>query len=358
MRRKRILAALVSVSTLMAVLLAVTLVREHRRLYRVTVLPSLGGRETAATGINNQGQITGFATAADGSGRFFLWDRVHGMRDLGPVSRPSIVHINDVGQIAGTTQDARGNLLAFVWDPTRGIRTLGTLGGRISVAMGLNNHVQIVGQSQTAAGSEHAFLWDEATGMQDLGTLGGTWSAAWSINDAGLVFGRVASPTRAYEAFFWERDKGMVGTGPAGSNDGGEPMWSGINSRGYVLGQDGNQVFLWRKDLRVRPLFPRPGSHIQPVINDANQAIFGETSYSVVVPRWARRFVEPTRRCYLWDPVRGKVPLDRDTRLRLGEVFYALDLNDKGCVVGVLVKEHRMRARAVLLEPIPKRWGK
>jgi probable HAF family extracellular repeat protein len=343
---------------ILTALLLLAWMRERQRLYRVTILPSLGGKETAATGINNRGQVTGFAATPDGTGHFFLWDRVHGMRDLGPALLHTTVHINDAGQIAGTTEDAGGNPLAFFWDPARGVQMLGTLGGKESVMMGLNNHGQVVGRAQTAGGPSHAFVWDESAGMCDLGTLGGAKSIALAINDAGQVLGQADSATREYQGFWWERDKGMTAVGPAPSRDGREPLWCGMNNRGFALAEDDNEAFLWHKDAGIRRLFPPhlTSSYIYPVMNDANQFIFGEGFYIAIVPRWTRKWVEPTRHCYLWDPVCGTIPLDRDARPRPGENFYAWGLNDKGCIVGALYNERRMRARAVLLEPIPERW--
>lgn len=47
---------------------------------------------------------------------------------------------------------------------------------------------------------------------------------------------------------------------------------------------------------------------------------------------------------------------------RRNESFYAMDINREGCIVGILNDQpkppHPARARAVVLEPIPERWGK
>jgi probable HAF family extracellular repeat protein len=350
--RYRLIAAILA-AMLVTVALWAFLWREHQGLYRVTILPSLGGHETAATGINDRGQVAGFAETADGVFHFFLWDRANGMQDLGPAIKTTF-YINDVGQIAGTTRDAGGNVLAFLWDPANGLRTLGTLGGKESVTTGLNNGGQVVGKAQTAAGPLHAFVWDETAGMRDLGTFGGAKSEALSINDAGQVFGRADSATREYQAFYWDCEKGMTAVEPPAPSD---ARWFGMNNRGYALGEDHGQMFLWRDDVGIRRLFPGGASYILPILNDVNQVVSGESSHGII-PSWAESILRPNLRCYLWDPVHGRISLDDCARRKLAEVLYAWDLNNKGCIVGALVNEGRMRARAILLEPIPQRWRK
>lgn len=352
--RYRVLAVILP-AALLAVTLSTFLGRWSQSVrYRATILPSLGGQETAATGINNCGQVTGFAEAADGTWRFFLWDRATGMQDLGRTIPHLTIYINDAGQIAGTTQDGGGNPLAFLWDRVQGMRTLGTLGGRESVTMGLNNRGQVVGRARTATGLSHAFVWDETTGLRDLGTLGGAKSEALSINDAGLVFGRADNATQECCPFVWDSGRGLIAAQPPASS---EARWFGMNNHGYVLGEDQGQMFLWRHDVGVRRLFPGGGSYILPVVSDVNQVLFGE-SFHARVPRWTERLLRPKLRCYLWDSVRGRIALDEGVPRRLGEDLYVWDLNDKGCIVGALVNERASRARAILLEPIPERWRK
>jgi probable HAF family extracellular repeat protein len=95
----------------------------HERLYTVTVLPMLGGKATLPCAINDYGQIAGFAETPDGQDHIFLWDRVSGMKDLGPTDESGL-DINNAGQIAGTTQASNGYMVAFLWDPMTAGRCL------------------------------------------------------------------------------------------------------------------------------------------------------------------------------------------------------------------------------------------
>jgi probable HAF family extracellular repeat protein len=84
MKRKR--RTLVYASAAAGILLLFLLWPRPNALYRVTILASLGGGATAATGINDRGQVTGFAQTADGTFHFFLWDREKGR--AGPGAGP------------------------------------------------------------------------------------------------------------------------------------------------------------------------------------------------------------------------------------------------------------------------------
>jgi probable HAF family extracellular repeat protein len=116
----------------------------------------------------------------------------YAIRELGTLGGPDSVcqGINDRGQVVGWASTAAGAHHAFLWEAGRGMQDLGTLGGNYSFAYAINAPGQVVGESQTAAGPIHAFLWEAGRGMQDLGTLGGHHSSAVAINARGQVVGR------------------------------------------------------------------------------------------------------------------------------------------------------------------------
>lgn len=115
-----------------------------------TFLPTLGGSYTAASAINNSGQVAGLS------------------------------------YLSGAT----GAYRAFIHD-TNGIVAIGTFGGSASAANDLNNKGQVVGYARTANDAEtHPFLYDSQTGtMTDLGTLGSWLNNAYGLNDLGQVVG-------------------------------------------------------------------------------------------------------------------------------------------------------------------------
>jgi probable HAF family extracellular repeat protein len=92
-----------------------------------------------ATGLNNSGQVSGYAYTNGFNG----W--------------------SSVGDYRGFVSGANGI----------GLTAVGSFGGSWSKAYGINDAGQVVGTAQTAGGSFHAFLRNgHSASLQDLGTLG------------------------------------------------------------------------------------------------------------------------------------------------------------------------------------------
>ena len=164
--------------------------------------------DTAATAINNKGQVVGISGTCDVAVGAFsakhavLWEngRVINLGSLGGEGWNTPVAINNRGDIAGFSDlpgDVSGGVLtpnfhAFLWTKERGMQDLGTLpGDSISEATGINDHGQIVGVSFP---SSHAFIWQKGV-MVDLNTLVSSGSglsliSTGDINDKGEITGQ------------------------------------------------------------------------------------------------------------------------------------------------------------------------
>ena len=190
-------------------------------------LPTLGGNNGFATGANNQGQVVGWAenTVHDPTCnppqvlqfRAVQWDtRNDDMRELPPLPGDTVsaaTAINDRGQVVGISgicDNAVGRFSAahaVRWDDGLAV-DLGDLGGEAwNTPMAINRRGDVVGFANISGGggfNAHAFLWTEADGMQDLGTLpGDTISQALGINGRGQVVG-LSCGGSGCKAFLWE----------------------------------------------------------------------------------------------------------------------------------------------------------
>jgi len=117
--------------------------------------------------------------------------------------------INDAGQVVGWAATSGGALHAFITGPDgMGMRDLGTFGGTSSGAYGINDAGQVVGYSDTAGGGRHAFITGpNGTGMVDLNSLVGVpgglvLEQANGINDAGQVIAVANIPEPEIYALF------------------------------------------------------------------------------------------------------------------------------------------------------------
>lgn len=198
-------------------------------------LPTLGGNNGFAAGVNDLGQITGWAenTIHDPSCDTLHSGQVLQFRPVvwgpGPNhllelplldgdSAGAATALNDKGQmvgISGTCDQAVGRFTArhaVLWQNGKVI-DMGNLGGvawHTPMAINLQGHV--VGFSSVSAADggalhEHAFLWTHGGGMKDLGTLypNDVHSQAFAINARDQVVGLSCTAHFAScHAFLWE----------------------------------------------------------------------------------------------------------------------------------------------------------
>lgn len=130
----------------------------------------------AASGTITAPIVVGTADAGDRNDAF-LWTPTTGMQDLGSLGGPdtAATAISEDGSVVvgeSTVPDGALNLYhAFRWTAQTGMQDLGTLGGAQSEAFAVNHDGSvIVGYSDTtrSSGSAEAFIWTAQTGMQSL----------------------------------------------------------------------------------------------------------------------------------------------------------------------------------------------
>jgi len=190
---------------------------------QIAELPLVSGdTSSAATAINDRGQVVGISGRCDQAlGRFtaihaVLWDKgiVTDIGNLGRFSWNTPMALNEGGDIAGfapvdDTDPDNPQLHAFVKLKGSAIQDIGTLSGDLfSEALGINRFRQVVGISCANAdgsGTCRAFLWQEGT-MTDLNTLvvpgyPNLLTVAQDINDAAVITGRALTPTGQRPAY-------------------------------------------------------------------------------------------------------------------------------------------------------------
>lgn len=199
-----------------------------------------GGAASAAYGINNAGQVVGYADNGDGYHRAFLKNPGQPMIDLDDLGGGwgMAQGINNLGQVVGQAEDGDGKTQAFLKEtnPDQPMVPLGFLeGGSYSIAYGINDAGQVVGQADKSGGHARAFLINPGQTMVDLATLGGGGSGANGINNLGEVVGWAQiTASILYHAFLKTPGQAMedLGTLPGGYYSEAR----GINNEGQVVG--------------------------------------------------------------------------------------------------------------------------
>ncbi|KQV46519.1 MULTISPECIES: HAF repeat-containing protein [unclassified Duganella] len=221
---------------------------------------TLGGSDSTANAINNQGVVTGGALTVSNAWHAFRYDEAQGIRDLGTLGGSSSVGtaLNQSGHIVGYADTADGNYHAFIDNGSR-MQDLGTLGGKNSYATAINGDGYVVGAAQLPNGYRRAFLYKPGSGMIELPTLGGRISVATGVNDHGVVVGASEMPNGAWHAFMYENGRiidlgAMIARGSSFAN--------GINNHGDIVGtvkikdHDSPHTFIYKNgQMQVRSAF-------------------------------------------------------------------------------------------------------
>jgi probable HAF family extracellular repeat protein len=240
---------------------------------KLTPLSTLGGNNTGALGLNDSGQVVGFAETTD-------YDA--------SCSTP-----------AKPYQTYR--FQAVIWEPNGHIRRQlrPYPGDTVSFGFGINNLGQAVGGSGLCSNTDlppvpmgtRSVLWDRDGTPIDLGGLGGTLSLPSSITDRGDVGGAASDKDGNLRPYLWTKAWGkMRNLGALHPDDPVvvAPCCNTVNNSRQVVGfgidASGNSyAFLWQHDAMVdlNDLIPADSPwNLQAAesINDAGQI----TGYGVI----------------------------------------------------------------------------
>ncbi len=186
-------------------------------IQQMIALPTLGGHNGLATGINEQDEVSGQVENATidstCTGTFLevkpvIWTegKAHELPTFPGDPDGVAWAINDWGQAAGNSENCTASLVhMLLWLNGKAIY-LGGLGGKMNnYVFGINNEGQVVGESDLPGDiTFHAFLWQKGV-MKDLGTLSGdVASAADGINIEGQTVGGSYDASGNERAVLWQ----------------------------------------------------------------------------------------------------------------------------------------------------------
>jgi len=179
--------------------------------------PYAGDSDTAATAINDSGQVVGISGACDvavgatSAKNAVIWENgeVVNIGNFGSAGWNTPTAINRRGDVVGfmnvlpdtyTDGQLNPNFTAFLWTKEGGLVNLGTLEGDTqSSAWGINDFGQVVGQSFGGPNGPRAFIYENAkmTNLNSLLPASSTLSLliGQDINDAGVITGQAFDST-------------------------------------------------------------------------------------------------------------------------------------------------------------------
>jgi probable HAF family extracellular repeat protein len=174
---------------------------------QITDLGTLGGCCTIARALSNSGAAAGLSETASGEYHLFTWKNGK-MTDLGKPEGAlvlnSVADMNNSGQIVVNGIDLSGTPQVFLW--SKGSFTqLEDWYGIEAYAHEINEKGQVIGSVQVSleTGATYAAFWDSKGRLSILGTLGGRFSVATGLNARGQVSGYGSREIVGLRAFIW-----------------------------------------------------------------------------------------------------------------------------------------------------------
>ena len=323
--------------------------------YRVETISVLGPDNADsyswAFGLNNHGTVVGYASTQGDEVPFraFVYEKgqIRGLGNLGGLTTAQADGINDRGQIVGYAADwviaenrpflyERGQLKDLNPDPG-----FGSAG--YAHAINESGHVAgtMNGRAYVHDGTQPRFIPFE---LEDLGT-----TIAWGINDHGVVVGRTEYGLAHSFAFVWDGSSLSYLPIPQGAAD-----WiiegKDINNAGQIVVQANDRAYLYEGGA-YQALGTLSGGFTSARAINEKGWIVGESEVASGVPQPSRAF--------LWRNGRMR---DLNTLLDPGAaqhwtLHYAMDVNDRGQIVGLGMVDGLTRAFIATPVSEPDTWA-
>ncbi len=206
---------------------------DRAQAQRLLWLGTLGGDESAANGVADNGVVVGWAQDLSNTKRAFRWTEATGMDDLGALvllTTSSIAYdVSDDGTIiVGESGES------FRWTETTGMQEISFLDSSGSSAYSVSGDGSVIVGASFKADMRTPYRWTEADGIQVLfeptTTLG---SNAFDVSDDGAVIvGSVGSLNSTFRPFRWTETTGVQDLGTLGGDLG---VAYGVSADGSVV---------------------------------------------------------------------------------------------------------------------------
>jgi probable HAF family extracellular repeat protein len=288
-------------------------------------LGTLGGKNSFATGINDSGVVVGYSDMIDRTTHAFTWTKATGMVDIGIyfTGRPSTqaAAINAQGAVAGTGVGLSPNIPALFTPPNTWLLLDQVSNYYLNFAFGINDSNQLTGQIYQGNGV-FGYFWDPAQNVFTLLPVfpDGTYTVGNAINNLGHIAGTATLPG-AFHGLFWTAGGGSRDIG--GLNGSAYTAAGAINDRDEVVGYNVPELagFYWSQPTGLLPLQSLGGSMSAAFGINVSGMIAGYSSTAdgtVHATRWTDH---------------TSAPQDLGS-LKVGGNSYARGINNKGQVVG------------------------
>lgn len=296
--------------------------------YVIIDLGTLGGAYSSAMSINNNGDVVGTSTLANGTQHAFLFTSADGvMTDIDQRSGMSsyAMAINNAGEIVGL-ENPTYSVPTQPFKYSNGVMTTLPIveydGMQNSAAYGINDAGKVVGTTQMSDGW---MAYSYVPGTQtDLGRITSSRfnSTAFGINSAGKTVGMAYHPvTHTMDAVLFENGITVLGMG---TDDGRSAIAYDINDKNEIVGgyySGGSLYPFFYKNNVITPLDLNGGGYAYAI--NENSVVVGQTIIT-----------NTYRRAFIWsggfrEDLNSYLPPDSGWTLTT-----ARDINDDGWIVG------------------------
>ena len=210
-------------------------------------IPGLESLTSYAFGINDHGDVVGYAFLADGRMRGFRYVDGGGLEFIEPFAGGAVTQafaISNTGELTGLG-DKAGSYVAFRQSPGMLVQAVNAFGGTFAQGCGINDTGQVAGFALTLDGVQHGFRTNLDGTVTDIAGLNGPGSAnsACAMDANGSVTGQAETSTGTLHAFLFNSGNPMDLDSFGSPNSIGAAISNGVVVGSYTLPDGSTHAF-------------------------------------------------------------------------------------------------------------------